>query len=735
MTNQPLSVVVSAGGSADDLHALLESLRPNLGLRDEVVCLVPADRPDLRREVMGQAWLRVLDEAPREPGERWAAGLAATRHDLVALLDGDLILPAQWRSPLVEQFADGTVVAAGPRCHNSFGPQGGLDLPESAMSGVAAFKAHARQWRQDHRNEVATVDRLGPVCVVVRRDALEAVGGPTADMPYGLLRERGSLVLVQSVLVAHIGGPECSLRITRPPGAPLLSASLIVKDEESVVAACVTALAKLADEVVVYDTGSTDRTREIARAEGAKVIEGYWDDHFGDARNRALAHCAGEWVFVVDADEVVTGDGDALRERLEASTAQAHLLTIRNVEDVGSHDFLAPRLFRGDRIRYAGRLHEQGVDHATGTGLNGPAIHDVTVVHSGYTVATFALKDKGDRNRRLAELAVADQVHGLDAVVNLARSQFAAEDVEGGVQTAQATLAGRDLPPRIRIALLGLVIRGCTQLERVDEARTAFEDLRTVARQPVTIANMEVHLRFVEGDHHRVLDLIADFPEAAQDDLLVTVGRSQLAGIHLQSLMHLGRTAEAADLLRGFLRQGHLPMPLDAVTAILQEAGSGLAEIAELVPLSRLRWLLHSAGRAEPQLAEALVDALYQRYPGDAKVLGFIAWMAERLPLMRALEWSARLRRHRLADRCPLLAIAREPRRSARDRVLAAAIAYETFTDAAAMPLLTEALESVTEEETGGVLEELRVVAPGIAHAVEPVGAAGTFSSSSAPVR
>src|SRR5256885_8200291 len=198
VSHAPVSVVVTASGSPDDFAACLSSLRPSLGARDEVVCVVPADRPDLRRELARQRWLTVLD-APA--GDR-AAGVAATTHPLVVLLDGDVIVSPQWLDPVVEAFADPDVVAAGPRCHRSYGPQGGVHLPRSAMADAAAFKTYARQWRQRYRDDVRTVDRLGPVCVAVRRDAFERAG---ATLSYEHLRTQGRLVVVNSVLVAHIG--------------------------------------------------------------------------------------------------------------------------------------------------------------------------------------------------------------------------------------------------------------------------------------------------------------------------------------------------------------------------------------------------------------------------------------------------------------------------------------------------------------------------------------------------
>src|SRR5436305_12781331 len=163
VSHPPLSVVVTASGSPDDFSACLGSLRPGLGPQDEVVCVVPHDRAELRREVAAHRWLRVLDDTSGDQVSRWSAGLAATRYPVVVLLDGDVIGSARWLDQVAAAFADPQVVAAGPRCHRSYGPQSAT-LPDKAMASPASFRAYARQWRAEHRQEPSAVARLGPVC-------------------------------------------------------------------------------------------------------------------------------------------------------------------------------------------------------------------------------------------------------------------------------------------------------------------------------------------------------------------------------------------------------------------------------------------------------------------------------------------------------------------------------------------------------------------------------------------
>src|SRR5262249_55825806 len=83
---------------------------------------------------------------------------------------------------------------------------------------------------------------------------------------------------------------------------PRVSLCMIVKDEEANLPACLGSVADLVDEVVVVDTGSADRTREVAARYGAKVYDFAWVDSFAAARNESLRHATGDWVLWLDAD-------------------------------------------------------------------------------------------------------------------------------------------------------------------------------------------------------------------------------------------------------------------------------------------------------------------------------------------------------------------------------------------------------------------------------------------------
>jgi glycosyltransferase involved in cell wall biosynthesis len=99
---------------------------------------------------------------------------------------------------------------------------------------------------------------------------------------------------------------------------PRLSLIVITKNEEAAIARCLRS-AGFADEIVVLDNASTDRTAEIARVLGARVIASPDWPGFGPQKNRALAQASGDWVLSLDADEWIE---PALAAEIEAVIAR-----------------------------------------------------------------------------------------------------------------------------------------------------------------------------------------------------------------------------------------------------------------------------------------------------------------------------------------------------------------------------------------------------------------------------
>jgi len=119
----------------------------------------------------------------------------------------------------------------------------------------------------------------------------------------------------------------------QPQIASTLSLCMIVRDEEKLLPQCLESVKSIADEMVIVDTGSADRTVEIAESFGARVFHHTWNNDFAEARNVSLRHATSDWILVLDADEVIAKrDLPRIRSLLNSSNAWAYKLTLRNYE-------------------------------------------------------------------------------------------------------------------------------------------------------------------------------------------------------------------------------------------------------------------------------------------------------------------------------------------------------------------------------------------------------------------
>ena len=138
-----------------------------------------------------------------------------------------------------------------------------------------------------------------------------------------------------------------------------LSVAMIVKNEESCLESCLKSIEGLVDEVVICDTGSEDKTLEIARRYTDKVYTDYkWEDSFAKARNHALSKCTGDWVLSIDADEILLdGGAENIRKTIEANP-QAFSLNVTLVAAGTSNKNVFPRVFkRCPEVFWVGAAH------------------------------------------------------------------------------------------------------------------------------------------------------------------------------------------------------------------------------------------------------------------------------------------------------------------------------------------------------------------------------------------
>src|SRR4030066_1633675 len=91
--------------------------------------------------------------------------------------------------------------------------------------------------------------------------------------------------------------------VAQKSSRPTISVCMIVKNEEKFLAQCLKSVKDATDEIIIVDTGSADKTVEIAQSFGAKVYHHPWRNSFSEARNHSISYAVCDWILQIDADE------------------------------------------------------------------------------------------------------------------------------------------------------------------------------------------------------------------------------------------------------------------------------------------------------------------------------------------------------------------------------------------------------------------------------------------------
>lgn len=317
-----------------------------------------------------------------------------------------------------------------------------------------------------------------------------------------------------------------------PRSLEKVSLCMIVRDEETNLPHCLRPVSDLFDEMVVVDTGSTDRTREIAAQWGARVYDFPWSDDFSAARNCSLEHVTGQWIFWLDADDRVDAENRDRLQRLMSNLADDQVAYSMKCHAIGPEPGKCvvlhhPRLFRRHAaIRWRYRVHEQIMPALMAANVRVEK-SNVTIRHVGYEQPMLH-RAKVLRNLRLLQLDHADNPSDPCTLLHLGMAWQLLGDAENAIicweRCKQALSADEPLLARIFTGLvvahrqLGdrqaalnaarsglarfpdepelmfLEAQGLIELDRRSEARHGFERLLS-STAPAKSAGVDAQLR------------------------------------------------------------------------------------------------------------------------------------------------------------------------------------------------------------------------------------------------
>ena len=646
-----LPVICTGGGSTDDFAT------------DEFVHRIPATREFVGNEVSGMTldhrgwWLspdpealkRALVEAVRKAPDWRERAMLGAEH---VAAHWTWKHAAQTAARLARDLAARRQAQVGGSKNGPTKTGKAITLPEVAFQGDLLAARKALQ-----AGEPAEAWRLG--CIAIEERPFHPEGWVflsevAAGMGHRSLARRCAQKAV--ALAPHwkpakrqlsgipSGADKTTTALAEPPfregQPPRLSVCLIAKNEERFLDGCLKSVGGLANQIVLVDTGSTDRTVEIARSHGAEVHFRAWDHDFSAARNAALLHARGDWILILDADEEVSREHhDALKALLVAPNTIAYRLPLVDVGREGEGVSQVPRLFRNaPRQFYVSRIHEQvyaslEINRETWSMEN--RFGDAQLIHHGYQAEVVRSRDKVQRNLRLLELANEEHPNDVNLLMNLGLELWRSGQQGHGIdyyrQSYEAMLQRpvAETPPELREVLLTQYASHLLTLQRHADVVAVFNDKAIPTRERTAshwfmLGVAQSGLQLWEPCVASLRQCLELRNRPALTPIHSDIRRASPSHCMAHALRRLGRRAEAAQAYEQALQDD----PLNEAVRI--EFAAFQAEEGQIVP------------------ALTVLNAGIQQNPAQAKVweAGSVISLKQRDTLEFALDWTEEALKH-----------------------------------------------------------------------------------------
>jgi len=400
-----------------------------------------------------------------------------------------------------------------------------------------------------------------------------------------------------------------------------ISLCMIVKDEEKFLPQCLDSVKDHVDEIVVVDTGSTDRTVEIAKSYGAKVYHHPWENNFSKHRNQSISYATGDWILIMDADEELDAEtAPMLRKGVEEALTPVFLFNVKSfLSNKNYHtEGTSARLFRsGLGIHYQGYVHNQLIFK------DKKATHyPVAIWHYGYDLSPEQLKAKRERSLALLNKQIKDFPDDLPTRHHLAMTWLSSKEYEKAYQDAKLTLDMMKAQGKIDtnfswtyfIAVMSLI-----NLGRIDEAETLANEALRFFDKSIDIHHCIVQIGFVKKDYNKILKHGREFFRLREE---LCENFSQFKSFQFETAhkdwivyramgyahIYLGHHDEGVD----FLTKAAKSAPACDADTLRQEIGLNLVLLKEW---EKATWFLDELPREERQYKHGLMElgANYER--------------------------------------------------------------------------------------------------------------------------
>ncbi|NES82668.1 MAG: tetratricopeptide repeat protein [Moorea sp. SIO2B7] len=257
---------------------------------------------------------------------------------------------------------------------------------------------------------------------------------------------------------------------------------MIVKNEEASLPRCLTSVKDVVEEMVILDTGSTDKTMEIAQEFGARIYHFQWCNDFAAARNEALKYVQGEWVLVLDGDEVLTSEiVPHMQQAMEGDNNLVINLVRHEIEALQSPYSLVSRLFRNHpKVKFSRPYHSM-VDDSVAQLLQQEShwrvvsLTPVAILHYGYQPEAIASLNKSIRAQQAMEGYLASHPNDPYTCSKLAPIYIKEGQVKKGIKLLKSGLKSNLATPGVLFELQYHLGNVYARQQNLDQAAVHYQ--------------------------------------------------------------------------------------------------------------------------------------------------------------------------------------------------------------------------------------------------------------------
>jgi len=390
---------------------------------------------------------------------------------------------------------------------------------------------------------------------------------------------------------------------------PRLSLVMIAKDEEANLPRALASVAGLVDEIILVDTGSSDRTVQIAEGHGAKVYHHPWQDDFSLHRNQALSYASGDWCLQLDADEELDPTTAPLLRQLIRQPAVngywVQTVDLRDGQATALYHLL--RLFRRlPEVRYHQRVHNQ---------ISVPGRLEscgLRLLHYGYGGDPGLLAAKHSRRQEMIQKWLREEPHNWrphyywaqalsckpvppgDQAQRRRDLEAVAHHAERALELAQA----QGVPAGLWVIAYPLLVEALSLLGRLPQLARHLEDWRRLAPGNPDPLYFLVELNLRAGNWPQVSHWAQEYLRARQQAAAYLAGNPHLVVFTLERELPVLVAWLLAEAHQG--DEGGMQRALDrilrsdqgeaALRAALTRLGPAAARLARLAARHRPQW-------------------------------------------------------------------------------------------------------------------------------------------------